>query len=195
MYKSYSFLLLLALFITQLTSCAAPAVVGGPVAYADRRNAEVIYTDQKLEFKSILETQDINEEDNLSFVSFNQVVLITGEVPTEKVKKEIESTIRKISGVKDVKNYLTIGMKSSLKSQASDIAITSNVISRLFVKEHKSQLSPLHVKVYTEKQTVYLMGLLNNKEAEDAVKITKSSKGVKKVIPLFEIDDKYSNSY
>jgi len=194
MHKSYSFLILVALFITQLTSCSAP-VVGGPVAYADRRSAEVIYIDQKLEFKTILETQDINENDNLSFVSFNQTVLITGEVPTEEVKKEVENAVRNIEGVKEIKNYLLIGISSSLKSKASDAITTSNVVSRLFVNESKSKLSPLHVKVVTERQEVYLMGLLNSKEVEDAIKIAKSSKGVKKVIPLFEIDDKYINSY
>jgi osmotically-inducible protein OsmY len=194
MHKSYSFLILVALFITQLTSCAAP-VVGGPVAYADRRSAEIIYIDQKLEFKTILETQDINENDNLSFVSFNQTVLITGEVPTEEVKKEVENAVRNIEGVKEIKNYLLIGISSSLKSKASDAITTSNVVSRLFVNEYKSKLSPLHVKVVTERQEVYLMGLLNSKEVEDAIKIAKSSKGVKKVIPLFEIDDKYINSY
>ena len=88
-----------------------------------------------------------------------------------------------------------IGISSSLKSKASDAITTSNVVSRLFVNEYKSKLSPLHVKVITERQEVYLMGLLNSKEVEDAIKIAKSSKGVKKVIPLFEIDDKYINSY
>ncbi len=194
MLKSYSFLILVALFITQLTSCSAP-VIGGPVAYVDRRSAEAIYIDQKLEFKTILETQDINENDNLSFVSFNQTVLITGEVPTEEVKKEVENAVRNIEGVKEIKNYLLIGISSSLKSKASDAITTSNVVSRLFVNESKSKLSPLHVKVVTERQEVYLMGLLNSKEVEDAIKIAKSSKGVKKVIPLFEIDDKYINSY
>ena len=133
--------------------------------------------------------------DNLSFVSFNQTVLITGEVPTEEVKKEVENAVRNIEGVKEIKNYLLIGISSSLKSKASDAITTSNVVSRLFVNEYKSKLSPLHVKVVTERQEVYLMGLLNSKEVEDAIKIAKSSKGVKKVIPLFEIDDKYINSY
>jgi osmotically-inducible protein OsmY len=39
------------------------------------------------------------------------------------------------------------------------------------------------------------MGILNAKEADDAIEIAKSSKGVKKVIPLFEINDNYQNTY
>ena len=200
MHKSYSFYFLFLLLISQLVSCiatTAPVVPGGPLAFADRRAAEAIYIDQKLEFKTILETQDINENDNLTFVSFNQIVLITGEVPDEQTKAKVEETVKKIEGVKEVKNFLLIGMNSSLKSKATDVITTSNVVSRLYFNESKfeSKLSPLHVKVVTERQEVYLMGILNAKEAEDAIEIAKSSKGVKKVIPLFEINDNYQNTY
>jgi len=200
MHKSYSFYFLFLLLISQLVSClatTAPAVSGGPLANADRRAAEIIYIDQKLEFKTILETQDINENDNLTFVSFNQIVLITGEVPDEQTKAKVEEAVKNIEGVKEVKNFLLIGMTSSLKSKATDVITTSNVVSRLFFNESKfeSKLSPLHVKVITERQEVYLMGILNAKEAEDAIEIAKSSKGVRKVIPLFEINDNYQNSY
>jgi len=200
MHKSYSFYFLFLLLISQLVSCiatTAPVVPGGPLAYADRRAPEVIYIDQKLEFKTILETQDINENDNLTFVSFNQIVLITGEVPDEQTKLKVEEAVKNIEGVKDVKNFLLIGMTSSLKSKATDVITTSNVVSRLYFNESKfeSKLSPLHVKVFTERQEVYLMGILNAKEAEDAIEVAKSSKGVKKVIPLFEINDIYQNTY
>jgi len=200
MHKSYSFYFVFLLLISQLMSCAATAVTavpGGPLAFADRRATESIYTDQKLEFKTILATQDINENDNLTFVSFNQIVLITGEVPDEQTKAKVEEIVKDIEGVKEVKNFLLIGMNSSLNSKATDLITTSNVVSRLFINESKfeSKLSPLHVKVVTERQEVYLMGILNAKEAEDAISIAKSSKGVKKVIPLFEINDNYQNTY
>ena len=200
MHKSYSFYFLFLLLISQLVSCiatTAPAVPGGPIGYADRRASEVIYIDQKLEFKTILETQDINENDNLTFVSFNQIVLITGEVPDVQTKAKVEDVVKNIEGVKEVKNFLLIGMNSSLKSKATDVITTSNVVSRLYFNESKfeSKLSPLHVKVITERQEVYLMGILNAKEAEDAIEVAKSSKGVKKVIPLFEINDNYQNTY
>ena len=201
MHKSYSFYFLFLLLISQLVSCLATtapsAVVAGPVGYVDRRASEVIYIDQKLEFKTILETQDINENDNLTFVSFNQIVLITGEVPDEQTRAKVEETVKNIEGVKEVKNFLLIGMNSSLKSKATDVITTSNVLSRLYFNESnfESKLSPLHVKVVTERQEVYLMGILNAKEAEDAIEVAKSSKGVKKVIPLFEINDNYQNTY
>jgi hypothetical protein len=38
------------------------------------------------------------------------------------------------------------------------------------------------------------MGILNQEEADKAVAIAKSSRGVKKVVPLFEIDNTYKSN-
>jgi len=197
MSKSYKLFILIFLFITQLIACAPVAVVGvvgGPVSYADRRQSEVLYFDQKIEFKAILETQAISESSNLSFLSYNQTVLITGEVPSEDVKNKIEIAVKKIDGVKAIKNYLLVGEQSTLKSKGLDVVATSNVKSRLFLNETKtaksnSTVSPLHIKVYTERQEVYLLGIVTQEEADLAISIAKSSKGVNKVIPLFEINE------
>ena len=39
------------------------------------------------------------------------------------------------------------------------------------------------------------MGILNQQEADKAVSIAQSSRGVKKVVPLFEIDNSYKSNY
>jgi osmotically-inducible protein OsmY len=62
---------------------------------------------------------------------------------------------------------------------ANDIAITSNVISRVFAEDEKDQtpLSILHLKVFTEEGAVYLMGILNQQEVDKAISIRKIIKG------------------
>ena len=186
--KSYSLYILFSLFIFQIVGCAPAAVVTAPVTLADRRASEIQYIDQKIEIKAILETQDIDQEDNLSFVSYNQIVLLTGEASSKEIVKKVADKIISFQNVKEIKNFIKVQPKvSSFRSRAEDVLITSNVKSRLFIKENETKLFPLHVKVYTERQEVYLMGILNQKEAEYAIKIAKSSRGVKKVIPLFEI--------
>ena len=99
MHKSYSFYFLFLLLISQLVSClatTAPAIPGGPIAYVDRRASEVIYIDQKLEFKTILETQDINENDNLTFVSFNQIFLLQVKFLMSKPKQKLKILLKKL---------------------------------------------------------------------------------------------------
>jgi hypothetical protein len=38
------------------------------------------------------------------------------------------------------------------------------------------------------------MGILNQQEVDKAISIAKSSRGVKKVVPLFEIDNSYKSN-
>ena len=47
----------------------------------------------------------------------------------------------------------------------------------------------------TENDVIYLLGIVTEKEADEAIKIAKSSKGVKLVVPLFELDEDIKNNY
>ena len=38
------------------------------------------------------------------------------------------------------------------------------------------------------------MGILNQQEADSAISIARSSRGVKKVVPLFEIDNSFKSN-
>lgn len=46
-----------------------------------------------------------------------------------------------------------------------------------------------HVKVLTENGVVYLLGQVDREEAQSAVKIAKSTDGVRKVVQVFEYVD------
>ncbi len=92
---------------------------------------------------------------------------------------------------------MTVGAENTVRGIANDIAITSNVVSRVFAEDGKNQtaLSIIHLKVFTEERAVYLMGILNQQEANKAISIAQSSRGVKKVVPLFEIDNTYKSNH
>ena len=79
MIKSYNFFILIFLFITQLVGCAAVGVTGvvaPPLSFADRRSTEIQIIDQRVEFKAIIEMQETYNEANVSFVSYNQTLII-----------------------------------------------------------------------------------------------------------------------
>ena len=44
----------------------------------------------------------------------------------------------------------------------------------------------MHVKVVTEASVVYLMGVVTEQEADEAVDITRNTGGVRKVVKVFE---------
>ena len=72
----------------------------------------------------------------------------------------------------------------------------AEIVRRVFAADGKDQtpLSILHLKVFTEEGSVYLMCILNQQEADKAILISQSSRGVKKVVPLFEINNSYKSN-
>jgi osmotically-inducible protein OsmY len=88
--------------------------------------------------------------------------------------------------VRGVNNDLVVSNISSLASRSNDSLITSNVKLR-FVNDKRFNAD--HVKVVTENSTVYLMGLVNHAEAEAATDVTSTTKGVQRVVKMFEYLD------
>ena len=190
--------LLISLFLSViflLSGCAA-GILGGPTSYSDRRTTESQITDEKLEWQTVIKTQNVEGEFRVNFVSYNQVILITGQSPNQEIIDKIFSIVTNMENVKKVKNYMAVGPVNTVRGIANDIAITSNVISRVFAEDGKDQtpLSILNLKVFTEEGSVYLMGILNQQEADKAILISQSSRGVKKVVPLFEINNSYKSN-
>jgi osmotically-inducible protein OsmY len=175
---------------TQLTACV-PVIVGGAVVggsmAADRRTSGTYIEDQAIELKASKAIADIlKEKVHANITSFNRQVLITGEVWDEASKKKAESLVKPIENVISIQNYLVVGPSSSLSTRSSDAYLTSKVKTN-FLTENK--FSAYYVKVVSENGTVYLMGLVTHKEANDAAEITRNLGGVKAVVKVFEYID------
>lgn len=183
-------LLAAAILSTQLTGCF-PVVVGGVAAggamAADRRTSGTYIEDQRIEIKG---EKDIMEQvgDNIhaNVTSYNRNVLLTGEAIDEASKAKAEAIVKNIENVRSVTNELVIDTKSQLTERNNDTFITSKVKARM-IKENRFPAN--YVKVVTEAATVYLMGLVTHKEADDAVEITRGTDGVQKVVKVFEYLD------
>jgi osmotically-inducible protein OsmY len=187
---SLSTFILAAALSTQLTACV-PMIVGGAAVgasmAADRRTSGTYIEDQAIELKASKAIADsLKEKVHANITSFNRQVLITGEVSDDANKKKAESLVKPIENVASIKNYLEIAKNSSLSVRTNDAYITSKVKAN-FLKENK--FSANYVKVVTESGTVYLLGLVTHKEADDAVEIARSIGGVKTVVKVFEYID------
>ena len=171
-----------------LQGCA-PLVVGGAVAggamvAADRRQPDIMATDERIEIQATNRISDIfKDKGNVSVTCYNKEVLLTGEAATEALKQDAEKAAATVPEVKGVINDLQIGPPSSLGQRSNDTYLTSIVKSR-FVTAQK--FNPIHVKVVTESGTVYLMGLVTRREADDATQIARTTNGVKRVVRVFE---------
>mgnify|MGYP000471654273 CR=1 FL=1 len=196
--KSYKLFTLFILFITQLVGCAPSTIFAIPASIADRRTTQIQIMDNKIYLASWAPIQEITENEkqksHFNITVFNKAIVIVGEVPNEEVKNKITDVLSKIKNVKTVHNKMVVGEACKIKQRAKDTITTSNVKTRLFL-EINNEVHPLHVKIMTENDVVYILGIVNNKEADEAIQIAKSSKGVKLVVPLFELDEEVKNKY
>ena len=105
-----------------LLVAAGVATVGTGVAVSqDRRTGGMLVEDQNIESKS---NQRISEkmEDNahVNVTSFNRNVLLTGEVSSESVRKEIEQAVKGVEHVRNVVNEIAVTPVSSFTSRSND---------------------------------------------------------------------------
>src|SRR5215217_2841034 len=168
-----------------LLVAAGVATVGTGVAVSqDRRTGGMLVADQNIESKSNPRIRDkMGGNLHVNVVSFNRNVLLTGEVPSESARKEIEQIVKDVEHVRNVLNEIAVGPVSSFASRSNDALITSKVKGR-FMDGGEFQIN--HVKVITEDSVVYLLGIVNTDEAGSAVDIARSTKGVRKVVKVFE---------
>lgn len=184
--KKFSAIALL-LIGTQLSGCL-PAVVGGAAAggalAADRRTSGIYVEDENIELKTLKRlSQYMDPASHINVTSYNRIVLLTGEVPNAGQQAQAETLTREITNVRNIHNALITGPASSISDRSNDTYITTKVKTR-FVSEN---LFPANVvKVVTEASVVYLMGIVSEKEANDAVEIARTTEGVTKVVKVFE---------
>lgn len=190
-YLSFIFLVLIIAALQGCVAVVATTAAGGGVLVAvDRRTNAAMLEDEGIELSAqnrISENfKQYSDTMHLNVTSYNRNVLITGEVPSEEVKSGIEKFIKDTQNVRNVTNELVIAEPTSYGSRSNDTLITSKVKSR-FIEARKFQ--PNWVKVVTENKVVYLMGIVNHKEAADATDIAAYTSGVDKVVKVFEYTD------
>lgn len=180
-----------ALVAVQLSACvpvAAGGAAAGGLMAADRRTSGIYLEDQNIELKAKNRIVDnIGAANiNISVTSFNLHVLLTGDVIDETTKAKAEMIAKGVESVKSVSNELVIGDRASFGTSANDTYLTSKVKSSMVTEN----LFPAnYVKVVTENSTVFLMGMVTHKEAEDAAAIARGVSGVEKVVKVFEYID------
>jgi len=179
-----------ALAASQLLSACAPIIVGGAVLggtlmATDRRTSGAQIDDQAIELKSMNRVREvIGDRGHVAAVSYNRVVLLTGEVQSEADKAGVEQAVQRVDNVKSIVNELEVMGASSITSRSND-AILSSKVKATFVDA--KDLFANAFKVHTERGVVYLMGRVTEREANRATELARSVGGVQKVVLVFEI--------
>jgi len=170
-----------------LQGCVGMAVVGaGSAAMSamDRRTTGVQIEDERIELVSSNRCgEKFGDKAHINITSYNRNVLLTGEVVDAAARDEVEKIVRGVPNVRGITNDLQVGPLATLSSRASDAGTTGKVKAR-FVDAGK--FNAVHVKVVTEASVVYLLGIVTEAEAGDAVEVARTTGGVRKVVKVFE---------
>ena len=160
------------------------AAIGGMMA-VDRRTAGTQVEDEGIELRAVNRINaDYGERVHINVTSYNRQVLITGEVPTAEVGKAIHALVADVGNVISVVNDVAVQPNSSLAQRSSDTFITGKVRARLV---DAKDISAIAFKVVTERNVVYLMGLVTEREATRATSIASGVDGVHKVVRTFQV--------
>ena len=178
----------LALCVPFLAGCFGAAAVGvgtGALMMSDRRNPETYISDEALEIRALARIgEKYGDTTHVNAVSYNRMILLTGEAPTAAIKADVEKLAASVPNVKSISNEVAVAGPSTYGGRSNDSYITSKVKAR-FVDANKFAAN--HVKVITEAGVVFLLGLVTQAEADAAVDIARTTGGVQKVVRVFEI--------
>lgn len=185
-------LFLATLIASQISACAVVAVgaastgvVGGIAVMADRRSPAVQAIDKgiALEAENAL-AKRFGDNAHINVTSFNQKVLLTGEVKDAEIKAEAGSYVKAMKNARSVFNELIIGPNSSYTSRANDSYLESRIKAQMIFTD---QLPSNSMAIIAEGSSVYLMGILTQQEADLAKKVASNTNGVKDVYAYFDI--------
>ncbi|MAS81114.1 MAG: BON domain-containing protein [Legionellales bacterium] len=186
------YLLILLCLMPYISGCAFVAVGGAATAATvsvDRRTPGTQIEDQTIEIKAnqtLNNDPELNEQAHWNVISYNTVVLLTGETPTDALRQKALALVKSIDKVTHVYNEITIAAPSSMVSRTSDSYITTKVKTQMFANK---KLIGIEIKVATDKGVVYLMGIVSRAEAEIATEIARQTGGAQKVVKLFQYID------
>ena len=189
--KSSHYKILFFLAISYCLNGCTAAVIGGAAVgtsvVLDKRTSENYFADQEIKSNFTYQyslDEELSQQTQISFTSYNRQALITGEAPTELQKQKLAKIAASIKNIRRTFNEVVIAQPTSMSSRSNDSYITSKIKTSLLT--HLNEFDNAQAKVVTENSTVFLMGLVTQKQAKQITEIVRTTDGVKRVVKIFE---------
>ncbi|MBU3609961.1 BON domain-containing protein [Polynucleobacter wuianus] len=186
--QSLSKLVIALVITTQLSACGVLAVGGvaaGASIMADRRTPGVQAIDNGIELEANAAlAKRFGDNAHINVTSFNQKVLLTGEVKDADIKGEAGAYVKAMKNARTVFNELIIGPNSTYTARANDSYLESKIKAQMIFTD---KLPSNSMSIVAEGTSVYLMGILTQSEADLAKKVASNTNGVKDVYVYFDI--------
>ncbi|MFO1390155.1 BON domain-containing protein [Cellvibrio sp.] len=126
------------------------------------------------------------ENAHINIDSFNGIVLLTGQVPSDDLRNLVANTVYKLNPVREIHNELVVGGPTDFAARAKDTWISTKIKAQLLAD---SETESRRVHFVTENQAVFLMGIVTRAEADRIVNMVSHTADVQKVVKVFEYVD------
>lgn len=178
-----------AVLVGGLGACA-PLVIGGAFfgtvnVATDRRTAETQLVDEAIELRVFNRLiTSTNNKGRVSAVSYGRRVLLLGEVPTAEDKVMAERVAASVDNVQRVISELKVMPNASASQRSQDALITKRIQTALIGSK---DLVSSAFKITTNQSTVYVLGVVTQREADRAIGIARTTTGVKQVVNMVDL--------
>ena len=176
------------LMASVLSGCgvfAVGGVVAGATVMADRRTPAVQAIDKGIELEAgNALAKRYGDNAHINVTSFNQKVLLTGEVKDADIKGQAGAYVKEMKNARSVFNELIVGPNSTYTTRANDAYLESKIKTLMIFT---AKLPSNSMAIIASGTSVYLMGILTQNEAAIAKKIASNTAGVKDVYVYFDI--------
>ena len=130
--------------------------------------------------------ENLQQTSRMSIDSFNSIVLLTGEVPTEAVKAEISKVVGSMPDVRQVYNELTVGASKGYSQTVHDGYITSKLMAKT---ASANGVKASQIKAVTNNSVVYVMGRMTPTQQSHLIDIANSTVGITELVLLTTVVD------
>jgi osmotically-inducible protein OsmY len=188
----FSLSLVWGALLLQLGGCiAVPALmVGGGVGVGtmlatDRRTPGAAIEDRGIETKAAFRIREaLGDAVHVNVSSYNRLALITGEVPDEKRKAQIEKIILDVENVQKTVNEVAIMENASTSARVQDGILASRI--RVALIDEKNLIANAF-KVTTERGVVYIQGRATAREIALMTEVVSGLSGVTRVVRMVDV--------
>lgn len=128
--------------------------------------------------------QSLQQNSRMSFDSFYSEVLLTGEVPTEAIKAQVEQVISSMPDVRRVYNELSVSVARGYSSTVQDGYITSKLMAKALASNN---IKSSQIKTVTNNGVVYVMGRMTPTQQSLLIDVANDTAGVTELVLLTKL--------
>jgi osmotically-inducible protein OsmY len=167
--------------------CLALALQGcAGLNQQDPRTAKLQWQDKSLsmDINGLTSHGPFKDKMNINSIAVNGEVLLIGQSTSPQLTEQFLGLVKQIPNVKKVFNEIESRPLLDLGQISQDTLLTTRVKAEMIASK---RLSDVTVKVLTENGVVYLLGYVNQTQADAATHIARNVSGVKKVVRFLHI--------